>query len=134
MDALLVFWQNYGNLVLIVLGVVIGLATYVARGEGKQLAKLVVEFLLGLATAGWDSITEKQVRDIAGLVYDGARDWAGPSWLRVIPWRLFITRESVQNWAWAAWQHLHKWYGSQLAQTVMEGAQAARVVPGNLRL
>jgi hypothetical protein len=93
-----------------------------------------VQLVQGLATAGWDSVTELQVRDLAGKVYDGARDWAGPPWLRVIPWRLWITRETLQNWAWAAWQHLHAWYDSTLAAETLKDAQAAKVVPRNLTL
>ncbi len=134
MDAFLIWWGLYGQIVLIALGVLVGLATYVARGEGKQLARLVVELVLKLSSAGWDNVTEKQVRDIAGLIYDGARDWAGPSWLRIIPWRLFITRVAVQDWAWAAFCHAHSWFDSRLAGQTVENAQVAKVIPKSVEL
>jgi hypothetical protein len=134
MEAILTWWQSYGAIILAVLGVVIGLATFVARGEGKELARLTVEFVLKLSGSGWDLVTEKQVRDIAGLVFDGAYNWTGPSWLRVIPWRLWVTREAVQTWAWQAFCKAHSFFDSRLAERTLESAQMAKVVPGNLRL
>jgi hypothetical protein len=129
MEALLAFWQDNGAIILAVLGVVIGLATFVARGEGKELARLVVQLVQGLATAGWQSVTEAQVRDLAGRIYEGARDYAGPPWLRLIPWRLWITKEMVQTWAWLGWCKLRLWYESQLAQTVVIAAKSAGEIP-----
>jgi hypothetical protein len=134
MEALLTFWSQYGAIVLSVLGVVIGLAVYVARGEGRELAALVVQLVQGLATAGWDSVTELQVRDLAGRIYDGARDWAGPPWLRIIPWRQFVTREMVQTQSWLGWCKLHRWYDSQLAKSVVESAVVAKVIPKGLSI
>ena len=133
-ELLVAFWQAYGPLVLAVLGTLIGLAVYVARGEGKELAALVVQLILKLSAEGWDSVTEVQVRDLAGRVYDSAWNYTGPSWFRVIPWRLFIKREMVQDWAWAGWQHLHSWYDSCLAQEVVVDAKAAREIPQGVRL
>jgi hypothetical protein len=129
MEAILTWWQSYGAIILAVLGVVIGLATFIARGEGRELARLVVQLVQGLATAGWDSVTELQVRDLAGKVYDGARDWAGPPWLRLIPWRQFVTREMVQTQAWQGWCNLHNWYDSQLAKSVVTEAKKDGVIP-----
>jgi hypothetical protein len=134
MEAALAFWQANGAIILALLGVVIGLATYVARGEGKELARLTVEFVLKLSGSGWDLVTEKQVRDIAGLVFDGAYNWTGPPWFRVIPWRLWVTRVAVQTWAWQAFCKAHSFFDSRLAERTLESAQMARVVPGNLRL
>ena len=131
---LVAFWQAYGPLVLAVLGTLIGLAVWIARGEGKELAELVIQLVLKLSAEGWDSVTEMQVKDLAGRVYDGAYAWVGPPWFRVIPWRLFIKREMVQDWAWAGWQHLHSWYDSCLAQEVVVDAKAAREIPQGVRL
>jgi hypothetical protein len=134
MEVLLAFWGQYGAIILAVLGVVIGLAIYVARGEGKELARLVVQFILQLSGAGWDTVTEKQVRDIAGLIYEGARDWAGPSWLRIIPWRQFVTQEMVQTWAWQAFCKAHQFFDSKLATETLKDAQAAKLVPKGVSL
>jgi hypothetical protein len=134
MEALTAFWGQYGAIVLAVLGVVIGLATYVARGEGRELAKLTVDFVLRLSGNGWDLVTEKQVRDIAGLIFDGAYNWSGPSWFRVIPWRLWIKREMVQDWAWQAFCKAHAFFDSHLAKETLENAQAAKVIPRTLTL
>jgi hypothetical protein len=134
MEALLAFWQANGAIILAVLGVVIGLATYVARGEGKELARLTVEFVLRLSGSGWDLVTEKQVRDLAGLIYDGAYNWTGPPWFRVIPWRLWINRENVQDWAWQAFCKAHSFFDSHLATATLQNAQAAKVVPKGLTL
>jgi hypothetical protein len=134
MDALLAWWGVWGQVVLVVLGGVAGLSLWIARGEGKQLAKLVTDLLINLSAQGWDSITEEQVRHIAGRVYDGAYNWAGPSWFRVIPWRLFIKREVVQTWAWQAWQNVHQWWDSNLAKAVLANGQMLRQIPSNLKL
>ena len=133
-ELLVAFWQAYGPLVLAVLGTLIGLAVYVARGEGKELARLIVQLVQGLATAGWDSVTEAQVRELAGKVYDGAYNWAGPGWFRVIPWRQFIKREQVQDWAWQGWQHIHVWYDSSLAKSVVVEAKSEGMIPRSLKL
>jgi hypothetical protein len=71
MEALTAFWGQYGAIVLAVLGVVIGLATYVARGEGRELAKLTVDFVLRLSGNGWDLVTEKQVRRHGSVSFRG---------------------------------------------------------------
>jgi hypothetical protein len=134
MEALIAWWGTWGQIVLIGLGVLAGLATWIARGEGRQLAALVVDLILRLGATGWDAVTETQVREIAGLVYDGAYNWAGPPWLRVIPWRLWVTRVMVQNWAWQAFCRAHAWFDSALAAKALEAAQADRVVPAYLKL
>jgi hypothetical protein len=134
MEAVIAWWGQYGQLTLIVLGVLVGLATFIARGEGKELAKLTIDLVLRLSSQGWDTVTEKQVKDLAGLVFDGARDFAGPPWLRLIPWRLFITREAVQDWAWTAWMAAHRWFDSALAGEAVEAARAAKVVPKGVTL
>jgi hypothetical protein len=128
------WWAQYGQISLVIFGIVIGLITYIARGEGKELARLTIDLVLRLSSQGWDNVTEEQVKKLAGLVFDGARDFAGPSWLRVIPWRLFITRESVQSWAWAAWVASHRWFDSKLAEKTVEAAQASKVVPSGVSL
>ena len=134
MEQVIAFWNAYGPIVIAVLGIVVGSLIWVARGEGKQLAKLVVDLVVNLSAQGWDSITEAEVKEIAGRVYDYAYNYAGPAWFRVIPWRLFITKELVQKWSWEAWMKLHDWYDSQLAQRVMVESRAAGTVPTSLRL
>lgn len=128
MEAFLVWWGQWGGLVLGALGTLMGLWVWIARGEGKQLADLVVTLLLNLSAQGMDTVTEAQVKEVAGKVYDFARDYAGPGWLRVIPWRLFVTREMLQGWAWKGWLNVHAWYDSNLATRVT--ASVKDTVPG----
>lgn len=134
MEQFLAWWGAWGPLVLAILGTAVGLAIWVARGEGKELADLVVKLILNLSAQGWDSVTEVQVKDIAGRVYDGAYNYIGPSWFRVIPWRALITRTVVQDWSWQAWQKGHAWYDSSLAKSVVTDAKSARVVPAAVKL
>ena len=129
-----IWWGEWGNLVLIFLGLTVSLVVYIARGEGQELAKLTIDLVLRLSSQGLDTVTEEQVKKLAGLVFDGARSFAGPSWLRIIPWRLFITRESVQSLAWEAWKATHSWWDSQLAKKTVEVAKVSRVIPGNVNL
>lgn len=97
----------------------VGLGIQVARGHGKDLAQLALLTLYSQAQAGLDSVTKEQVSEVSGLLYDTA-----PGTVWVVPWKVFVSREAVQEFAWDRYQALHAFLDSQVGAELLADVSA----------
>lgn len=118
---LLEIWATWGNTILLVLFVLVGVGITVVRGQGKALAELALNFVLQQAQAGVDSVSQSEVNQVVATLYLAAPGYVGP-----IPWKVFISAEQCQKWAWDAWNRLHALLDSADAYAAARALDRAR--------
>ncbi len=108
-----------------ILSVIVAVAIEVARGNGKELATQVVALITAWSKGELSTISQEEVNYVAGLLYDKAPDRVGP-----IPWKVFISRTLVQQWAWDAWQKAIALLSSERGISAKRGLIAQRKMRG----
>lgn len=104
--------------------ILVGLAVQVAKGRGRQLAELALDFVLEQAKAGLDDVDRSDIRLVVHGLYEAA-----PSRIAGIPWKAFVSEEQCEAWAWEAFQRLHGYLdsaGGVVLKTRLRTAKRAR--------
>ena len=104
-----------------ILLIVVGLGLQIARGRGKALAQLALDFLLLEARKSIDEVTKEELTDAVGYLYDAA---PGVIWL--IPWKILVGKALVLSFAWDAFNKLHGFLDSAGSVTLRKGIVRSR--------
>ena len=110
-------WYWIGAALLIV----VGLGVQIARGKGKALAQLALDFLLLEARKGLDEITKEDIEATVGYLYEAA-----PGVIWIVPWKVLVSRALVLSFAWDAFNKLHTFLDTAGSVTLTRSLVASR--------
>ncbi len=124
-NTIIAWVQANMGLIALVLLVVIGLGIQIARGKGKALAQLALDFLLLEAKKSIDEVSKEDIANSVGYLYD-----ITPGVIWIIPWKALVSKALVLSFAWDSFNKLHTFLDSAGSITLKRSLMAQRKMRG----